>query len=212
MNLSPQLAGTRRALHAVAELLIAGPQYEAVGDIRLAARPGGFGGWVASAGAVSGTDLITAAGRFPLGGSVNDLARRAGVTPRALRDIYTGGPDFTLDEATDVSPSAAEVLLRAFSDGDAAMRLLDPGQVPTLWPEHFDIGISVAEINYGVSPGDAVIGVPYAYVGPWKVPTGAFWNQTFGAARPLSELSSPQAILEFFLEGRNVAAGDSDKG
>ncbi len=210
MSMSPELSTTRRALHAVAELLIAGPQYAAVGDIRLAARPGGFGGCVGpTPSAVSGTDLITPTGRFPLGGSVNDLARRVGITPRALRDVYTGGPDFSLDEPTEVTASAAEVLLRAFTDGDTALRSLDPGQVPILWPEHFDIGISVAEVNYGVSPGDAVIGEPYAYVGPWQVPTGAFWNQPFGAARPLSELTSPQAILEFFLEGRNVATGDT---
>ena len=210
MNLPAGLSTTRRALHAVAELLIAGPQYAAVGDIRLAARPGGFGGWVGpTPNAVSGTDLITPTGRFPLGGSVNDLARRAGITPRPLRDVYTGGPDFTLDEPTDVTAAAAEVLARAFTDGDAALRSLDPGQMPILWPEHFDIGVSVAEVNYGVSPGDALIGEPYAYVGPWQVPTGAFWNQPFGAARPLSRLTSPQAILEFFVEGRDVAAGDT---
>jgi len=210
MNLPAELSTTRRALHAVAELLIAGPQYEAVGDIRLAARPGGFGGRAGpTPSAVSGTDLITPTDRFPLGGSVNDLARRAGITPRALRDVYTGGPDFSLEEPTEVTSSAAEVLLRAFTDGDAALRSLDPGQMPILWPEHFDIGISAAEVNYGVSPGDALIGEPYAYVGPWQVPTGAFWNQPFGAARPLSRLPSPQAILEFFLEGRNVATGDT---
>ena len=210
MNLPADLSTTRRALHAVAELLIAGPQYEAVGEIRLAARPGGFGGWVGpTPNAVSGTDLITATGRFPLGGSVSNLARRAGITPRALRDVYTGGPDFSLEEPTDVTASAAEVLLQAFADGDAALRSLDPGQTPILWPEHFDIGISVAEVNFGVSPGDALIGEPYAYVGPWKVPTGAFWNQPFGAARPLSRLPSPQAILDFFLEGRNAATGDA---
>jgi len=205
MNLPPEPSTTRRALHAVAELLIAGPQYAAVGDIRLAVRPGGFGGWVEpTPSAVSGTDLITPTGRFPLRGSVNDLARRAGITPWALRDVHTGGPDFALDEPTDVTAWAAEVLLRAFTDGDAAQRSPDPGQAPILWPEHFDVGISVAEVNYGVSPGDAMIGEPYAYIGPWQVPTGAFWNQPFGAARPLSRLASPQAILEFFLEGRNV--------
>lgn len=113
--------------------MIAGPQYEAVGDIRLAARPGGFGGWnVTEPTAVSGTDLVTPTGRFPLGGSVNDLARRAGITPRALRDVYAGGPDFTLDETTDVDATAAEVLLRAFADGGKALRNLDPGQVPIL--------------------------------------------------------------------------------
>ncbi|HEY4990982.1 MAG TPA: hypothetical protein VII33_02750, partial [Nakamurella sp.] len=119
--------------------------------------------------------------------------------------VYTGGPDFFLEEPTEVTASAAEVLLRAFTDGDAALRSLDPGQMPILWPEHFDIGISAAEVNYGVSPGDALIGEPYAYVGPWQVPTGAFWNQPFGAARPLSRLPSPQAILEFFLEARLAA-------
>ncbi len=206
MNLPPELSTTRRALHAVAELLIAGPQYEAVGDIRLAARPGGFGGWVGPRpNTVSGTELVTATGRFPLGGRVNELARRAGITPRALRDVYTGGPDFSLDEPTEVTASSAEVLLRGFTDGDAALRLLDPGQEPILWPEHFDIGISVGEVNYGVSPGDAVIGEPYAYVGPWQVPAGAFWNQPFGAARPLSQFPAVPAIVEFFQEGREAA-------
>ena len=185
MNVPAELSTTRRALHAVAELLIAGPQYKAVGDIRLAARPGGFGGWVGpTPSAVSGTDLITATGRFPLGGSVNDLARRAGITPRALRDVYTGGPDFSFAEATDVTASAAEVLLRAFADGDAALRSLDPGQMPILWPEHFDIGISVAEVNFGVSPGDALIGEPYAYVGPWQVPDGRLLEPTLRRRPP----------------------------
>ena len=206
----PELSTTRRALHAVAELLIAGPQYEAVGDIRLAVRPGGFGGWNASdPSAVSGTELITPAGRFSLGGSVTDLARRAGITPRPLRDVYTGGPEFSIDDSTDVTASAAEILLQAFADGDTALRKLEPGQLPVLWPEHFDIGITVDEVNYGVSPGDGAIGEPYAYVGPWQVPVGTFWNQSFGAARPLSRLASAAAILEFFQEGRHIAGADS---
>jgi hypothetical protein len=143
-----------------------------------------------------------------LRGTINDLARRAGITPRALRDVYTDGPYFTLDEPIEVTASAAEVLLRSFTDGDAALRLLDPEQPPTLWPEHFDIGITVAEVNYGVSPGDAAIGEPYGYVGPWQVPSGPFWNQSFGAARPLTQLAAPQAILAFFREGQLLAAGD----
>ena len=36
-----------------------------------------------------------------------------------------------------------------------------------LWPEHFDLGITLDRVNYGSAPGDADIGVPYAYVGPW---------------------------------------------
>jgi hypothetical protein len=49
-----------------------------------------------------------------------------------------------------------------------------------LWPEHFDIGISVDEVNYGVSPGDVHIPEPYAYVGPWHPRVGTFWNTGFG--------------------------------
>ncbi len=200
------LTNTRRALHAVAELLIAGPQYEAAGDIRLKARPGGFGSWLDPATAVSGTGLITSTGRFPINGTLTELAAGAGIVPRSLRDVYSGGPDFAVDEPLDVSAAAAQVLLRAFTDGDAALRAFAPGEEPVLWPEHFDIGISAGEINYGISPGDSVIGEPYAYVGPWQVPSGAFWNQSFGAARTLVELSTPQGILDFFEAGRTAAA------
>ena len=37
-------APTRRSLHGVAELLLAGPQHRAHGTIRLRVTPGGFGG------------------------------------------------------------------------------------------------------------------------------------------------------------------------
>jgi len=199
------MSTTRRALHAVAEVLIAGPQYAATGDIRLAARPGGFGGVTAGSAAVAGTDLVTPTGRFPVQGRLIELAERAGITPRPLRDVYQGGPEFTLDEVLDVDPAEVGVLLRAFTDGDAALRRVGPDQEPVLWPEHFDIGISLDEINFGVSPGDSSIDLPYAYVGPWNVPSGPFWNQPFGAARPMSELATPDDIVGFFDEGTRAA-------
>jgi hypothetical protein len=201
MTATTTMSSTRRALHAVAELLIAGPQYAATGDIRLAARPGGFGGVTAGSGAVVGTDLVTTTGRFPLRGRLIQLAELAGITPRPLRDVYQGGPEFTIDELVDLNPADAGVLLRAFTDGDAALRRLGPDQERVLWPEHFDIGISQDEINYGVSPGDSSIDLPYAYVGPWQVPSGPFWNQPFGAARPMSEFATPEDIVRFFDEG-----------
>lgn len=37
-----ELAMTRRSLHAVAELVLAGPQYRATGKLRLRVVPGGF--------------------------------------------------------------------------------------------------------------------------------------------------------------------------
>jgi hypothetical protein len=73
-----------------------------------------------------------------------------------------------------------------------------------LWPEHFDVGISVGEVNYGVSPGDDAIPEPYAYVGPWSPQTGPFWNVPFGAARPITALGDADDVLEFFRTGQSL--------
>ncbi|HEY7812020.1 MAG TPA: hypothetical protein VIC62_02210 [Nakamurella sp.] len=83
----PTLARTRAALHAVAEALVAGPQYAAHGDIRLAVRTDGFAGWVAGGAAVVGTDLLTPDGRFPIRGRLADLASIAGIEPRRLSEV-----------------------------------------------------------------------------------------------------------------------------
>src|SRR5262249_54650103 len=131
-----------------------------------------------------------------------------GVAARPLRDVYATGPDVALDDPIRVDAAAAAVLARAFADGDAAMRAFAPTEVPVLWPEHFDIGISVDEVNYGVSPGDARIPEPYAYVGPWAQRSGDFWNTTFGAARTLADLRGAASIQRFFDEGRAQAATD----
>jgi hypothetical protein len=69
-----------------------------------------------------------------------------------------------------------------------------------LWPEHFDVAITLDEVNYGASPGDGYLGEPYAYVGPFEPREGEFWNAPFGAARPLRELDGE--ITAFFRAGR----------
>jgi hypothetical protein len=105
-----------------------------------------------------------------------------------------------------VDPDAASELFSAFRRGDAALRRLAPHATPVLWPEHFDVGIQLDEVNYGVSPGDHYVAEPYAYVGPWAPRTGEFWNAPFGAARPMRAL--PGELLDaFFAEGRALAAG-----
>ncbi len=75
-----------------------------------------------------------------------------------------------------------------------------------MWPEHFDVAFRLDDINFGVSPGDNHIDEPYAYVGPPTPRTGAFWNQPFGAARPMRELghADPAQVLAFFTEGRHA--------
>ncbi|MEV6235561.1 hypothetical protein [Lentzea sp. NPDC051838] len=194
---------TRRALHGIAELVLAGPQFDRSGTIRLRITPGGFGTVAEPDLRVEGDHLVANGLRLPLKGTSADLALAAGLQVRPLNDVYRDGSGVTPDEVVDVDPDAAVVIADAFAQGDRAMREFAPDQTPVLWPEHFDLGIALDEVNYGISPGDKHFTEPYAYVGPWKQRAGAFWNTAFGAAYPLSRLDS---IVTFFQEGRAEAA------
>jgi hypothetical protein len=199
------LTPTRLALHGAAELLLAGPQYAVSRTIRLRVVPGGIATVVEPDLRVEGTDLVGTHGRQPLRGSYGDVAAAAGITPRRLDDVYRDGVDVSVDDPIDLDPDDVATLLDGFSVGDAALRALAPDEVPVLWPEHFDVAISLDEVNFGVSPGDGHLAEPYAYVGPWRPRTGTFWNQPFGAAQPLSALGGADAVADFFREGARLA-------
>ncbi|HYT10723.1 MAG TPA: hypothetical protein VEL73_08695, partial [Mycobacteriales bacterium] len=211
------LVATRRSLHGVAELLVAGPQFRATGTMRLAARPGGFGSSrpfedLTRLG-VYGTDLVLhRAGqelRLPLTGTYESLAAAAGLRPGGLEGAYRDGSGVRPSDPIRVDPAAGAELAAAWTTGDAALRALaaEVGQpaTPVLWPEHFDVGITLDAVNYGVSPGDSAIEAPYAYVSPPDLREGPFWSQPFGAGRPLRELGDEAAVLAFFREGRTLA-------
>lgn len=198
------LATTRRALHGVAELLLAGPQHVACGKITLRPLPGGFGTTHTPDIRVDGTTVVEGDQRVEIDGQTpRQLAERLGVTAAELGHVYRDGSGVGADEVLTVDRAAAERIARAYALGDESLRALDPDQTPILWPEHFDIGISsdAERINYGVSPGDATIPVPYMYVGPWDPPpVDDFWNQPFGAARELP--GTVDEIVAFFEESR----------
>lgn len=202
------LTVTRVGLHGVAELLLAGPQYRRSGTIRLRPAEGGFATTREPALAVD-LDALVAGGRTVArlsGRTYAQLAEAAGVEPGAPEGLYVDGSGADPADVVEVDPRAAQVIARAFADGEAALRRLAPGETPVLWPEHFDLGITVAEVNYGVSPGDAYLPEPYAYVGPWATRRGPFWNAPFGAARPLTSFAGADELAEFLAEGRERAA------
>ncbi|GAA4245963.1 hypothetical protein [Dactylosporangium darangshiense] len=193
---------SRRSLHGLAELVLAGPQHRASGTIRLRVTEDGFATVAAPDLRVTADALYAGDRRIALAGrSFADVAAEAGVDPGVPRDVYH---DHSGAEPGDtIVLDGAATLLAAFTTGDRALRALDPTATPVLWPEHFDVGISLDEVNYGVSAGDVTIGEPYAYVGPWTPRTGDFWNVSFGAAFPMRELPDLRA---FFEEGRQLAA------
>jgi hypothetical protein len=201
------LTTTRTTLHGVAELLLAGPQYAESGTIRLRVVPGGIATVAAPELRLEGTELVGPSGRHPLDGTYAEIASAVGVTPRELGDVYQDRAEVGADDPVEVDPAALGVLTGALAVGDAALRAFAPDETPVLWPEHLDIAISKDEVNYGVSPGDGAVPEPYAYVGPWTPRTGDFWNQSFGAAQPLSVLGGADAVAAFFREGAGLAAG-----
>jgi hypothetical protein len=203
------LTATRRALHGVAELVLAGPEHRRTGEIALHVTPDGFRTVAGPDLRVAGDRLVAGEHSVPLAGSTfRALAEAAGVDVGAPVDLYHEGSGARPDDPVAVDPAAAAYLESCFALGDAALRAFAPDEQPILWPEHFDVGITLDEVNYGVSPGDGYLGEPYAYVGPWQRRTGPFWTAPFGAVRPVREFADADALAAFFAEGRERARQD----
>ncbi len=201
------LVATRRSLHAVAELLLAGPQHAVHGTIRQAVCPGGFAAVRAPYTSVVGTELRIGDRAVDLPGrTIAEVGEAASVVPRTLAGVYEDGCGLDETHLLQVDPSAATEIHAAFARGDAALADFSPTADRVLWPEHFDLGITLDEVNYGVSPGDDFLPEPYAYVGPWHRDglVGDFWNAPFGAARPLREIPD---LAGFYAEGAARSGG-----
>jgi hypothetical protein len=203
-----ELAVTRRSLHGVAELVLAGPQYRATGRLRLGVIPGGFATIVAPRLRVDRGQVADAEGAAVAidGRTPRAIGAELGVTAGRPEGAYDGGSGVDPDETLSLDAGQAEVIVRALALGHEALFAFTADETPVLWPEHFDVAIRVDDVNFGVSPGDDFIGEPYAYVGVASPPSGiAFWNAPFGAAVPLRELPDASAVSAFFADGRERA-------
>ena len=203
-----ELAVTRRSLHGVAELVLAGPQYRATGRLRLRVVPGGFATTMAPPLRVDGSVVAAAEGAtVAIGGrTLRDLGAELGVAAGRPEGAYDGGSGVGPDETLALDAGLAGVIVGALVLGQEALVAFAAAETPVLWPEHFDVAIRVGDVNYGVSPGDGFMAEPYAYVGVASAPAGeAFWNAPFGAAVPLRQLPGAPAVSGFFAEGRERA-------
>lgn len=192
---------TRRQLHAAAAMLIAGPQHRRHGTIRLSVTPSGFCGAVLPI-AVESTALVWPHRRAELAGTLATLAAAAGVDIGAPVGVYHSSAPLSADAVLDLDAHAAAQIHHSLRIGAQALKAFADGQQPVLWPEHFDVAVTVDGTNYGVSPGDSYHQRPYAYVGPHHRPTGPFWNAPFGAARALQPGDDVDAIVDFFAQGK----------
>jgi hypothetical protein len=200
------LVTTRQALHSVAELVLAGPQYRTHGTIRLRVADRGFATSVGPEVRVDGTAVQLGERRGEITGrTATQLADLLGLTACSLGDVYPSATGLGFDDLLEVGPDEAAYIAACLAAGNAALAAFAPAADPVVWPEHFDIGVTVDEINYGVSPGDAGHEQPYAYVSPHSVPSGRFWNEPFGASIQLGDPPDVAAIIEFFTAGRRTA-------
>jgi hypothetical protein len=158
------LVATRRQLHGIAECLLAGPEYQATGEIALRVTPGGFGTTAGPEIRLDGMELVAGDRRVPAAGSFRNLADQLGVEFGAPAIGYRDGSGAQPNDVVDLDSAAVQVIVDWFALSDAALRVLDPGQQPILWPEHFDVAILLDNRSYGSSPGDDSHPAPYAYV------------------------------------------------
>jgi hypothetical protein len=205
--LPAEYEATRRALHAVAEQVVAAAYWHATTHIGLRPTPRGFG-----------TPVFGASERVRVDATalVHEQAgatRRHELTTLSAASAFVGvplGAPTVYPAATHLAPDAPLAV-----DRDAALALADwfalsaallhdlrtahvefPSTELQIWPEHFDLACELGEegtggrANYGASPGDESIAEPYLYVGPHEPArrTGVFTRCPFGAAVTYSEL------------------------
>ncbi|HEY2298369.1 MAG TPA: hypothetical protein VGH43_11620 [Jatrophihabitans sp.] len=214
------LKATRDALHQIAEHVLAAAQYRETGTIRLHVVAGGF----ETVRDVNGGRLGVVDGRLvvgdPVGGrntglsTVAAAAEFAGITPGLPAAAYRAATAFTPDADLSIHQDSVRLLGGWYELGDAALRefaerIGEGAQQPTLWPEHFDLGLTFDNVNYGASPGDGHFANPYLYVGPHSGPPrrDSFWNADFGAVRLNDQIPSVDSAVAFFEQGRARANG-----
>jgi hypothetical protein len=210
------LTPTRESLHRVAEHVLAAAQARAGAGIRLRYAAGGFETMV---GIPDGRRIGVADGRIVVSGpdgrqdaeltTVAAAARLAGTEAGLPPGIYPAATPFEPEAPLRVDDAALSVLTHWYEVADEALRrfgeqVTGAPHNPVLWPEHFDLGITIDAVNYGASLGDEHIAEPYVYVGPHAGPPPGdeFWNAPFGAARTRAEVRSVDDAVDFFRKAR----------
>jgi hypothetical protein len=220
--LPPRYLETLDALHTVAEHILAAARYHATGKIGLRSIHGGV-----TTPTFDGRRVEVVGGDLVVYDGVDDVLREPVTTLRSaatLVGVEAGMPDtvyrpttpLDLDAGLEIDPDAMtaiaewyELISDALGEFVGMHQDEAPGEAE-LWPEHFDLALSMSDVNYGGSPGDAVHPEPYLYVGPFSPRSGPFWNESFGASRLGSAVGTVDDAVAFFEAGR--AASRSEDG
>ena len=231
MGLEPlpeSFAETRRALHRIAEEVVA-PARKPQNEIALQRTPGGFG---TPPFEYEGRDLQVRVEGAEIVVQEDGDERRAAIESVAEAAELVGAdlfPDGMPSDSTalDIDPAAADRLAEFYAFGERVLEAFIGGLSPadeaspiTLWPEHFDIATEAGpeklgrRATYGASPGDDAHDEPYVYVVPWQAQTaGGIWNATgfAGAELRYADLlaaDDPESAVADFFDVRREALAD----
>jgi hypothetical protein len=206
------LVATRIALHDVARFVLAADLEGTTDLVTLRAADGGFAqperllDGLQRRIRIDGTALVVQHGENEEWEPLTTLGAAA---QHASVALSTDAPD--ADKALEIDATHAELLADFFALTDAALaefRRRHADERPTiaqLFPHHFDLAITMQEVNFGGSPGDADHDQPYLYVGPWSISPHSEWNEAWGASMPWSQQITAEQAVEFFERGRSIA-------
>ena len=118
--------------------------------------------------------------------------------------MYTGGCGLTAEHLLSVDEAAAAEIAEAFRRGEEAMAAFAPEAERVLWPEHFDLGISLDQVNYGLSPGDSYLPRPLRIRRP--VDTGRLHRRRSGThpSEPPDRFATSRTLSRFYAEGQSL--------
>jgi hypothetical protein len=217
---------TRAELHRVAAHVLGRRRYAVSGHFGLRASPAGIStpayGPEPEMLRLTPVCLVREVGSVARGlaldgATLGTLAAFAGAD---LGDAFSAGAGMPAagpaDEPLELD---AHELADLFSWFDLGWRVLDEvlaertgsceAATIQLWPEHFDVGTSLAfgtgdGVNLGFSPGDGFSDAAYVYVGPWgaaRPGPSSYWNAPFGAVLTRSEVRGADDGLAFIRTG-----------
>lgn len=223
--LPAEFVSTRESLRALACYVVGPARKARIGRIGLRPVGGGFGTPPFDDGTrlvVRGDELAFDPGDAARITTLRAAAEFAGVELSPDPAVGHDLPPYQPDVPLAVDRGASLLLGRWYAFGQRVLDDLAASWTAAtiseaqLWPEHFDLAVTVElddgrKVNVGFSPGDTFSADPYAYVGPHDTGAleGDYWNAPFGAFLPYERLTSDAAALAFVVDGltRVGAAG-----
>lgn len=222
---------TRGELHRIAAHVLGRRRYAVSGHFGLRASPGGIS--TPAFGPEPETLRLTPLCLVREVGSESQGLALAGATLSSLAafggtdlegEFSAGGDTPAVGPADEPLSLDAKELADVFSWFDLGWRVLDEvmaerigscvSSTIQLWPEHFDVGMSLElgsgdGVNLGFSPGDGFSDEAYVYVGPWgaaRPGPSSYWNAPFGAVLPRSQVHDADGCAAFIRTGLDAVS------